>query len=98
MVSAIAKYLEAQQLQEQQVLRKAVKQEFENYLQEHLGQDAVEWLRLYLQGKSQDEIARKMNKPIKEIYRLREKLATMPCVFLPLKVNQNSWIIGWKFP
>ncbi|MGI8500408.1 MAG: HetZ-related protein 2 [Hassallia sp.] len=72
---AIAEYLEAQQLEEQQVLRHAVKQEFETYLQENLGQDAVQWLRLYLQGKSQDEIAKKLNKPIKEIYRLREKIS-----------------------
>lgn len=71
---AIAEYLEAQQLEEQQVLRHAVKQEFETYLQENLGQDAVQWLRLYLQGKSQDEIAKKLSKPIKEVYRLREKI------------------------
>jgi len=72
---AIAEYQEAQQLEEQQVLRHAVKQEFETYLQENLGQEAVEWLRLYLQGKSQDEIAKKLNKPIKEVYRLREKIS-----------------------
>ncbi len=72
---AIAEYLEAQQLEEQQVLRHAVKQEFETYLQENLGQDAVQWLRLYLQGKSQDEIAKKLSKPIKEVYRLREKIS-----------------------
>jgi DNA-binding CsgD family transcriptional regulator len=72
---AIAEYQEAQQIEEQQVLRNAVKQEFETYLQENLGQDAVEWLRLYLQGKSQDEIAKKLSKPIKEIYRLREKIS-----------------------
>ncbi|NEU71290.1 HetZ-related protein 2 [Hassallia byssoidea VB512170] len=72
---AIAEYLEAQQLEEQQVLRHSVLQEFETYLQENLGQDAVEWLRLYLQGKSQDEIAKKLNKPIKEVYRLREKIS-----------------------
>jgi DNA-binding CsgD family transcriptional regulator len=72
---AIAEYLEAQQVEEQQVLRNAVKQEFETYLQENLGEDAVQWLRLYLQGKSQDEIAKKLSKPIKEIYRLREKIS-----------------------
>ncbi|MBW4445834.1 MAG: HetZ-related protein 2 [Spirirestis rafaelensis WJT71-NPBG6] len=72
---AIAEYQEAQQVEEQQLLRNAVKQEFETYLQENLGQEAVEWLRLYLQGKSQDEIAKKLSKPIKEIYRLREKIS-----------------------
>ncbi|QSJ18590.1 HetZ-related protein 2 [Nostoc sp. UHCC 0702] len=72
---AIAEYQEAQQLEEQQALRQTVQKEFANYLQENLGEEAVEWLELYLQGKSQDEIAKKLNKPIKEIYRLREKIS-----------------------
>ena len=72
---AIAEYQEAQQLEQQQALRQTVQQEFAHYLQENLGTEAVEWLRLYLQGKSQDEIAKKLNKPIKEIYRLREKIS-----------------------
>ncbi|MEA5507206.1 HetZ-related protein 2 [Halotia wernerae UHCC 0503] len=72
---AIAEYQEAQQLEEQQALRQTVQKEFADYLQANLGAEAVEWLRLYLQGKSQDEIAKKLNKPIKEIYRLREKIS-----------------------
>ncbi len=72
---AVAEYQQAQEVEEQQALREAVKQEFENYLQANLGQEAVEWLRLYLQGKSQDAIAKKLNKPIKEVYRLREKVS-----------------------
>ncbi|AFY33561.1 HetZ-related protein 2 [Calothrix sp. PCC 7507] len=72
---AIAEYQEAQELEEQQILRQGVQKEFENYLQENLGAEAVEWLQLYLQGKTQDEIAKKLNKPIKEIYRLREKIS-----------------------
>ncbi len=72
---AIAEYQEEQEAQERQVLRNSVKQEFESYLHENLGQEAVEWLRLYLQGKSQDAIAKKLNKPIKDIYRLREKIS-----------------------
>ncbi|MCF4968230.1 HetZ-related protein 2 [Nostoc sp. CMAA1605] len=72
---AIAEYQEAQQLEEQQAVRQTVQQEFASYLEENLGSEAVEWLKLYLQGKSQDEIAKKINKPIKEIYRLREKIS-----------------------
>jgi hypothetical protein len=72
---AIAEYQEAQQLEEQQAQRQEVKQELENYLQENLGEEAVQWLRLYLQGKSQDEIAKKLGKPVREIYRLREKIS-----------------------
>ncbi|MDJ0734902.1 MAG: HetZ-related protein 2 [Nostocaceae cyanobacterium] len=72
---AIADYEAAQELEEKQVLRQSVKQEFEGYLQENLGEEAVQWLRLYLQGKSQDEIAKILKKQIKEIYRLREKIS-----------------------
>ncbi|MEA5513000.1 HetZ-related protein 2 [Nodularia sp. UHCC 0506] len=72
---AIAEYHETQQLEEQQALRQLVQEEFADYLQKTLGQEAVEWLRLYLQGKSQDEIAKKLKKPIKEIYRMREKIS-----------------------
>lgn len=72
---AIAEYQEAQQLEEQQSLRQTVQEEFTNYLQENLGEDAVKWLKLYLQGKSQDEIAKILSKPIKEVYRLREKIS-----------------------
>nr|WP_199332722.1 HetZ-related protein 2 [Anabaena catenula] len=72
---AIAQYQEAQKLEEQQILRQAVYQEFEKYLLQNLGQQAVDWLQLYLQGKSQEEIAKKLNKPIKEVYRLREKIS-----------------------
>jgi DNA-binding CsgD family transcriptional regulator len=72
---AIAQYQEAQKLEEQQSLRQSVHQEFENYLLQNLGQQAVDWLTLYLQGKTQEEIAKKLNKPIKEVYRLREKIS-----------------------
>lgn len=72
---AIAQYQEAQKLEEQQLLRQSVQQEFENYLLENLGPIAVDWLNLYLSGKTQEEIAKKLNKPIKEVYRLREKIS-----------------------
>ncbi len=72
---AIAQYQEAQKLEEQQTLRQAVYQEFEKYLLQNLGKQAVDWLQLYLQGKSQEEIAKTLNKPIKEVYRLREKIS-----------------------
>ncbi|AKG20850.1 HetZ-related protein 2 [Calothrix sp. 336/3] len=72
---AIADYQEAQEQEEQQTLRNAVKEEFETYLEENLGEEAVLWLRMYLQGKTQDAIAKKLNKPIKEVYRLREKIS-----------------------
>ncbi|MBD2593331.1 HetZ-related protein 2 [Nostoc spongiaeforme FACHB-130] len=92
---AIAEYQEAQQLEEQQALRQSVQTEFADYLQENLGQDAVDWLQLYLQGKSQDEIAKQLQKPIREIYRLREKISYHAVRVFALKGKPelvNSWL------
>ena len=72
---AIAEYQHTQALEEQQMLRAEVKQEFEHYLAEHLGPVAVQWLQLYLQGRSQEAIARILNLQVKEVYRLREKIS-----------------------
>ncbi|MBF2063489.1 MAG: HetZ-related protein 2 [Calothrix sp. C42_A2020_038] len=91
---AIADYQEAQELEEQQSLRSDVKQEFENYLKENLGEDAVQWLRMYLQGKSQDAIAKKLDKPIKEIYRLREKISYHAVRVFALK-NKPELVDTW---
>ncbi|MFB8789281.1 MAG: HetZ-related protein 2 [Potamolinea sp.] len=71
---AYANYQEDQAFEEQQALRVLVRQEFEAYLKENLGPDAAQWLRLYLQSKSQEEIASALNKPVKDVYRLREKI------------------------
>jgi DNA-binding CsgD family transcriptional regulator len=92
---AITQYQESQQLEEQQWLRQAVKEEFEVYLYQNLGQQAVDWLKLYLQGKSQEEIAKKLNKPIKEVYRLREKISYHAVRVFALKGKQelvDNWL------
>jgi tetratricopeptide (TPR) repeat protein/5-bromo-4-chloroindolyl phosphate hydrolysis protein len=92
---AIAEYQEAQEAEEQQLLRQTVKQEFEYYLLENLGQEAIEWLQLYLQGKSQDEIAKKLNKPIQEVNRLREKISYHAVRVFALKGKPelvDSWL------
>jgi DNA-binding protein Fis len=91
---AIADYQEAQDLEEQQNLRTDVKQEFENYLKENLGEESVQWLQMYLQGKSQDAIAKKLNKPIKEIYRLREKISYHAVRVFALK-NKPELVDTW---
>jgi DNA-binding protein Fis len=92
---AIAQYQEAQKQEEQQALRQTVHQEFATYLEQNLGQQAVDWLNLYLQGKSQEEIAKKMNKPIKEVYRLREKISYHAVRVFALKGNPelvDNWL------
>ena len=91
---AIAQYQETQHLEEQQANRQLVQQEFEQYLLENIGQQAVDWLRLYLQGKSQKEIAKQLNKPSKEVYRLREKLSYHAVRVFAIK-GQPELIDNW---
>ncbi len=74
-LQALAVYQETQTLEEQQGVRQAVQQEFAHYLAANLGSNAVQWLNLYLQGKSQEAIARQLNLSVKEVYRLREKIS-----------------------
>ncbi len=71
---AIADYQEAQTLAEQQELRHAVVRRLVAYLEEKDDPLAVQWLELYLQGKSQESIAVDLDIPIKKVYRLREKV------------------------
>lgn len=71
---AIHQYQSGQAIAEQQSLRNAVKQEFSRYLANKLGTVAVKWLQLYLQGQSPQAIAQILNLPVKEVYRLREKV------------------------
>ncbi|MDX2239198.1 MAG: HetZ-related protein 2 [Leptolyngbyaceae cyanobacterium bins.302] len=73
---AISEYQDAQANEEQQELRNAVQQRFETYLAEkNVDPQAVEWLRLYLQGQSQEAIAKALNLNVKQVYRLREKVS-----------------------
>lgn len=72
---AITKYKENQAIEEQMSLRTAVALEFKNYLTQNLSKEAAEWLQLYLQGKSPQAIASALNLPLKEVYRLREKVS-----------------------
>lgn len=91
---AVDDYQQEQELEEQQNLRSQVQNEFEQYLAENLGSEAVEWLRMYLQGKSQDAIARKLNKPIRDIYRLREKISYHAVRVFALK-GQTELVNAW---
>jgi hypothetical protein len=72
--SAVALYEEEQAHQDQQEARSIVVDNLRIYLQDKLGPEAVQWFQLYLQGKTQEAIASDMNLPIKQIYRLREKV------------------------
>ncbi|NER36776.1 MAG: HetZ-related protein 2 [Oscillatoria sp. SIO1A7] len=72
---AIALSQDAEVWQEQQLLRSKVQKEFEKYLSDNIDPTAARWLQLYLQGFSQDAIAKSLNLPIRQIYRLREKVS-----------------------
>ncbi|MEM9542892.1 MAG: HetZ-related protein 2 [Cyanobacteria bacterium P01_E01_bin.42] len=92
---AIATYQMERDGEEQQVLREEVRQEFEHYLAEKVDPLAVEWLRLYLQGHSQEAIAKKLDVPIKQIYRLREKINYHAVKIFALKSRPDlvaSWL------
>lgn len=92
---AIAKYQDTPAMEEQQVLRSAVKQKFSSYLAEHLGPIAVQWLQLYLQGQSQEAIACSLNLPVKDVYRLREKISYHAVLVFAIKREPkfvNTWL------
>jgi hypothetical protein len=91
---AVIDYQDTQVWEEQQTLRMAVRQEFEAYLSENLGLEAVQWLRLYLQGRSQEAIAKALNKPVKEVYRLREKISYHAIRVFSIKEKQEL-VANW---
>ena len=91
---AIAQYEEIEYLEEQQANRQLVQEEFAEYLLANIGQIAVDWLQLYLQGKSQEQIAKQLNKPIKEVYRLREKISYHAVRIFAIK-RQPELVDNW---
>ncbi len=93
--AAMAMHQNTQALEEQQALRMLVQQEFSCYLAANLGTTAVQWLHLYLQGKSQEASAQRLNLSIKEVYRLREKISSHAVRVFGLKQKQelvSSWL------
>ena len=91
---AIANYQIEQDGEEQHLLREEVRQEFEHYLVERVDPLAVDWLRLYLQGHSQEAIAKMLDLPIKQIYRLREKINYHAVKIFALK-SRPELVAGW---
>lgn len=91
---AVSQYQEAQSAEEQQELRVAVCQRFEAYLMDKLGPTAAEWLRLYLQGRSQEAIAETLNMPIRQVYRLREKI-NYHAVRVFASKSQQELVVAW---
>ncbi len=90
----VNEYQDRQALEEQQALRQSVEQEFVNYLSAQLGAKAVQWLQLYLQGKSQEAIAQGLNLSVQEVYRLREKISYHAVRVFGLK-HQPELVSDW---
>jgi DNA-binding CsgD family transcriptional regulator len=90
----VVEYQDRQAMEEQQALRTAVKHEFERYLASQFGPNAVQWLQLYLQGKTQEAIARSLNMEIKQVYRLREKIGYHAVRIFALK-DQPELVGNW---
>jgi len=78
----------------QQASRQLVKEQFFDYLQEKLGDTAVQWLALHLQGYAQDSIARQLGLNIREAYRLREKISYHAIRIFTLKA-QPDLVFSW---
>jgi hypothetical protein len=92
---AMEDYQERQEWEERRWLRAKVQREFTDYLAEKLDADAVRWFELYLQGETQEAIAQTLNLPIKQIYRLREKVGYHAIRVFALKENSElvtSWL------
>lgn len=92
---AISQYQEEQAFEEQQMLRTAVKKEFVTYLQEEVSPTAAQWLELHLQGKSQEAIAQELDLPIKQVYRLREKISYHAMKVFALKHSASDMVSTW---
>ena len=91
---AIDEYEDRQGWEEQQRLRQAVYEEFADYLATKVDPRAAQWLHLYLQGRSQDAIAKELNLPVKQIYRLREKISYHAIRIFSLKI-QPELVTNW---
>jgi DNA-binding CsgD family transcriptional regulator len=91
---AVAKYQDEQAWEQQQLLRASVAREFGEYLQQNLGEQAAQWFKLYLQGQSPEGIARVMGIPVKQIYRLREKVSYHASRVFALK-SQPELVASW---
>jgi DNA-binding CsgD family transcriptional regulator len=72
---AVAQYQDNQVAEEQQALRSKVLKEFATYLEKEVEPAAAEWLKLHLQGQSQEVIAQMLNLSVNQVYRLREKIS-----------------------
>ena len=91
---ALDRYEIEQNKVQQQISRQQVKAQFADYLQETLGDTAVQWLELHLQGYAQDSISRQLGLNVRQAYRLREKVSYHAIRIFTLK-QQPDLVFSW---
>jgi len=91
---AIAEYQDTQVFLQQQRYRNTVAKEFYTYLHQALGENAANWLKFYLQGRTQEEISTLLNLSVKQVYRLREKVSYHAIRIFSLK-QQPELVSHW---
>ncbi|MGB3299599.1 MAG: HetZ-related protein 2 [Phormidesmis sp.] len=91
---ALDRYETQKAFEEQQAARKAVKQQFAEYLSDQLGETAAQWLSLHLQGYGQDHISQQLQLNVREAYRLREKVSYHAIRIFTLK-EQPDLVFSW---
>ena len=91
---ALDRYQVQKEYESQQVSRQLVKQQFADYLGEKLGDTAVQWLDLHLQGYAQDSISRQLGLNVREAYRLREKISYHAIRIFTIK-EQPDLVFSW---
>ncbi|NEO53692.1 MAG: HetZ-related protein 2 [Okeania sp. SIO3B5] len=87
-------YQDTEEIEQQHLLRSKVQEEFEKYLVEKVDSKAAEWLKLYLRGNTQEEIAQALDMPIKQVYRLREKVSYHAIRVFAVK-QQPELVASW---
>ncbi len=91
---ALDRYEAQKDFEAQQSARQLVKQQFADYLHEKLGETAVQWLELHLQGYSQDHISQQLQLSVREAYRLREKVSYHAIRIFTIK-EQPDLVFAW---
>lgn len=87
-------YQDTEEMEQQHQLRSKVQEEFEKYLVENVDLKAAEWLKLYLRGNTQEEIAQALDMPIRQVYRLREKVSYHAIRVFAVK-QQPELVASW---
>jgi DNA-binding CsgD family transcriptional regulator len=88
------RYQQEQNELDQRSQRAQVKTALIAHLQRHLGEGAVRWLELHLSGLTPEDIAQRLDLPVKKIYRLREQVTYHALRIFALK-EQPTLVLDW---